>query len=192
MFAFQRFIGLTYLMALFFYAYAIIPECFEQDEKNNSEKVVLSLPVSRKDIVVSRYLLVFITIIIGNITFFTLNFIGKYLPFSYESISVNSPLFAFVVFYIVLFYSICFPVMFKVGKHKARGLIFVLFFATFFGLPTLINAITGSSNELLSRILSFAIRSSNMQITVILLLLTGLVCITSLLVSLLFYKQREF
>lgn len=93
------------------------------DEKAKWDKYVLSMPVSRKQVVVSKYILALALSFIGCLISFAFNlFITKDAS---QSIIMSSMFWAFsiVAFCIIL------PLIYKFGVEKGRALILIVFLA---------------------------------------------------------------
>ena len=93
------------------------------DEKAKWDKYALSMPVSRKQVVVSKYILALALSFIGCFISFSFNlFITKD---AYQSIIMSSMFWAFsiVAFCIIL------PLIYKFGVEKGRAMILIVFLA---------------------------------------------------------------
>lgn len=191
-FAFYKFGGLAYLMAIFFYTYAVLMDTFNKDDKNDSEKIINCLPVKKADIIKAKYSLILIFILIGNVVFFILNYILGMLPVPYEQIQVSIPLMLMATLYIVVFNSICFPAFFKLGKNRAKQLDFVLFFMTFFGLPIIKKQIADPNFSIFEKGIGVILSMSQVAFSILTILLTLIVLSISAFISLKLYTNREF
>lgn len=146
------------------------------DEKANWDKYGLTMPVSRTDMVLSKYIL---GLILSSFAL-VLNFIAQILmgtEMNTENITV-----IFVIFGIsILFFSFILPIMFKFGVEKGRMLMIVVLM-----LPTIILMLlpevlkTPPSEEMIIKAL-FALPF----IIVIIFLI-------SLFISISVYKRKEF
>lgn len=128
--------GVFWLLAIAWYSLSI--GAFFQDDKSKSETVINSLPLSKMEIVAARYLASLVFYIYGMLIMLAgyalLRIVGPPSPISMPWIS----LFLRGLAAITLLASLLFPVYFKLGIHRARGLVFFMFFLfypLFFWLP---------------------------------------------------------
>lgn len=94
------------------------------DEKNNWDRYVLTMPVSRKDLVLSRYILSLIFLISAFFMSILLSLLLGSDSFI-EDILVNSGILAFGIIIV----STIFPILFKYGVEKGRIFMMLVLFA---------------------------------------------------------------
>lgn len=94
------------------------------DEKNNWDRYALTMPVSRRDLVLSRYILSFIFLVLAFIISMLLNLIFGSSSFI-ESVLINSGILLFGI----IIMSAIFPVLFKYGVEKGRLFMMIILFA---------------------------------------------------------------
>lgn len=116
------------------------------DEVAHFEKYMLTLPVSREDLVRSKYLLLLLLLGIG----FLVGITGSYLMrFFFESENTPLELFVSVLTLAGAFlfvFSILLPIVFKLGVEKARMIMVAIYMAVFlavFGVITLVRGMEG-------------------------------------------------
>lgn len=146
------------------------------DEKANWDKYALTMPVSRAEMVISKYILGIIASLISVI----LNYIAQFLLGT--EVNGDSILMISMVFYAsILFFSILLPIMFKFGVEKGRLMMFiVLMLPTFIVLLFKDNFNFTLNQDLLDK----AMYGLPLLIIAILLL--------SMLLSIKIYKSKEF
>ncbi|MBA4601758.1 ABC-2 transporter permease [Thermoactinomyces mirandus] len=159
------------------------------EDQNNSGKLLVSLPITRKKIVLAKYLSVYVFASFAILLNYLISLIVDFLRLPQGSLPLTAEGILGAVVAVTLMCSITFPPTFKLGYIKAKTIIFVLFFIMAFGVSSLAAKIsqTGLFNEntLFTRISQFSI-------TAIILAVTFIVLIISCLLSLNFYKKREF
>lgn len=102
---------------------------FSYDDLAKWDKYALSLPITRKDMILSKYILAFILSVLGVVIAFAASMIVSKLktPVAIEDLLLAS----YVVFAIALiFISILLPLIYKFGVEKSR-----LFIMLVFGVP---------------------------------------------------------
>jgi len=125
---------MIYIMGMIIGVYFFLITANMEDEKNKSEIILNSLPVSRSCIVLAKYLSVFVYIFIGAL------FLGiAGLIFQLPAIPVTPRLLKAtdllaVIFLISIAVSIYFPLYFRFGASALR-LFSVVFFLFFFFVP---------------------------------------------------------
>ncbi len=145
------------------------------DEKANWDKYALAMPVSRAEIVISKYVLGILLSLFAAL----LNFIAQFLLGT--EINVDNIIAVFVIFSVsIIFFSLLLPVIFKFGVEKGRLLMFIVLM-----LPTLIILIFKDT---------FSSITQDMIIKAIygLPLLAIAILILSMLLSISIYKKKEF
>ncbi len=178
----------VYIMGTVATTCIFIQNGFANDEKNNSEKILNSLPITRREIVIAKYIssigFSVFTIILMFITGTALSkiFIGK-IPTIYSSDIIIALLSVWLLIALYL------PFNFKFGYSRMRvynTLVFLAFFfapkvilSEFLSNPThpIVKLINESSTEILSLI--------SLAVVVVILLL-------SMFSSLKLYEKREF
>lgn len=182
-----------YVLAPIVVVYLFITTAVGYDEKNKSEIVLNSLPLKRDDIVISKYISIFIFVIIGIIYSILIGFVGKFtgLPMFNRSISLLDIISTLTS--VCMFSSIFFPVYFKFGLVKMKVFNIVLFMLMFF-LPTITvqYVIENPNNTLVQKFNYFINNTSNLMQNSLVLIL-GLICfLVSLLISIRIYNKKEF
>jgi ABC-type transport system involved in multi-copper enzyme maturation permease subunit len=146
------------------------------DEKANWDKYGLTMPVSRAEMVISKYILSFILSLLALI----LNFIAQILMGT--EMNIENAIIVLTIFGVsIIFVSIILPILFKFGVEKGRTMMYVVLM-----LPTLIILLSNNfikftpSDEALEKVLY----AFPLIIIVILIL--------SILLSISIYKKKEF
>lgn len=116
------------------------------DERYKIELLLTTLPIRRKDIVISKYLLILMIYVASFLLYTLIATISR--TFGYNGIpglTLHSA--ALGLFVLSLFNGIMLPLAFKFGAQATRYVSFILFFVTFFLSSFLSNIdLTGLSN----------------------------------------------
>ena len=183
--------------------YMLMIQALTQDDKNKSEIMLNSLPMRRQDIVLAKYLSVFIYAILAIIGCLLaqsmVSIIGIPMPIGWISLEkITGALVAMAVLT-----SIYFPIYFKFGYLRSRMVGMILFLACFFFLPMVIGLtvqeLGGVGNPAIRNILAMLQEAGNWlqtqadwQIATYFLALALILMAASARLSLGFYRRREF
>lgn len=175
-------------LSAFTVTYMLTLGAFCIDEKNNSDKLLISLPIKRSSIVLSKYLFVLvITTYVILLNFFITTFVNLlHLSLNPFSLTTAGVLSSFAV--PVLYSSIALPIIFRFGYLKSRMINFIVFFSLIAGFTPLINKISEENIALRNSLLS----NSTPEVILTILLPTLLLFALSYILSLFFYNKREF
>ena len=191
--SFQGIGNIMFSSSIIAFAYILVQSACAYDDKSKSDIMLNSLPISRNTIVTARYVSTFIFAAIAVAYYVILTNIIKIsgLPLKVYPITLEEIVAA--LFAITLLSGIYFPVFFKFGYIKSRVVNIVLFFGLFFGLGILLpQMIKNMDKEFAESIIRSFINQPDILIAVeILAVIIGLLVISYIL-SLKFYKEREF
>ena len=161
------------------------------DEKNKSDVILNSLPLSRQVIVGARYLMVIIYMLfavavygLGTWVIGMLNMI----PDLYY-ITLDGLIGAFLASSVIT--SIYLPFYFRLGYIKSRIYYFILFFGLFFGINLLVSKVI-TENTVLSRMGSFLAEQNDTVVGIITAGAAIAILAISYGISLRINKKREF
>lgn len=119
-----------FMMCLFISYFFLMKTNLSIDERYKIDLLLLTLPVRRKDIVLSKYLLMLV-IYIGGIILYTACAIGGR-ALGYDNIPMLNLLGAsFGLFIISIFNGLILPLTYKFGAQSMRFVSFILYFAGF-------------------------------------------------------------
>ena len=173
-----------------FYMIMILITTFNYDEFNKWDSYCNSLPLSRKEIVKSKYILFNATSLIVLILGILASFI---IPSLIENTTFES-LFASIIgvaFGICLVISLLIPFYYKFGSSKGRIMLFLCIVI----LALLIGAITSLdifNNKELMNIINSLNNFSLGMFTLLLIILTVIIMSISYYISVRIYKNKEF
>ena len=181
----------TFILFLIpFYMIMILITTFNYDEFNKWDSYCNSLPLSRKEIVKSKYILFNATSLIVLILGILASFI---IPSFIENTTFES-LFASIIgvaFGICLVISLLIPFYYKFGSSKGRIMLFLCIVI----LALLIGAITSLdifNNKELMNIINSLNNLSLGMFTLLLIILTVIIMSISYYISVRIYKNKEF
>ena len=182
--------------------YMLMLQAITQDDKNKSEIMLNSLPLRRLDIVLAKYLSVFLYAALGILSFLLaqgmITVIG--IPISISKISSEEILGALIAMIVMI--SIYFPIYFKFGSLRSRMVGMFLFLACLFFLPLgiqIVHRFGGLNNSTwptimvsTQRVVSRLQTQADWQIASYLLVCALILLAASVSLSLRFYRRREF
>ncbi|NLU51670.1 MAG: ABC-2 transporter permease [Clostridiaceae bacterium] len=186
--------GITmFLTSAIGFSYMMIQSACAYDDKNKSDILLNSLPISRNTIVVSKYVSAFvfsgISIVVYSLLTVIINLLK--LPIKVSPITLEGVI--GILFAIVLMCGIYFPVYFKIGYIKSKVYNFILIFGILFLTTTLLPAILGDKSKVIIQILTkFFSSQSDLIIAIKMLILIILFFSISCMISLNIYRKREF
>jgi len=192
-FAFQKVESNMFPASVMAFSYILVQSACAYDDKNKSDVMLNSLPISRSTIVGARYVSTFVFAAISIVTYTLLTGIIKALELPFKAYPVTLEGIMGALFALILITGIYFPVLFKLGYLKSKVVNFVLFFALFFGvtafLPLLISKNDGASSQ---EFLQFLSKQSDILVAVVLFAVMLLLFTISYMISLYIYRRREF
>ncbi|MEG6615191.1 ABC-2 transporter permease [Peptococcaceae bacterium 1198_IL3148] len=170
--------------------YILVATACAQDEKNKADVMLNSLPIKRSTIVGAKYVLAIVIFAIGTVAYLAImqamKFIG--LPLQVYPITLANCLGTLLA--ISLLNGIYLPIYFKLGYIKSRFINLILFFSLFAGISS-IATLLGDSDGL-PNLISFVNSYSELQIAIMIVMLTLAILALSYTVSLKVYNSREF
>lgn len=166
------------------------------DDKYNTEKSLLSMPIKRSQIVIAKYLgiLFYLTAFYMVVLILSISFV-LIIP-SYSSTALMG-LGHLVQFITVgsLYYSVFFPIYFKLGYQKSRWANYISMVASL-GLLTAatrgLSLMTNIEITSLQAGLEYLTGISSNTWVILLPIISGIIVFLSLKLSIKFYSQREF
>ncbi len=182
-----------YVVAPIITTYLFISNAVTYDEKNRSEIILNSLPIKRDYIVISKYISIFVFVVIGIIYSIIVGFICKGTGFSpfYNSISLLD--FVLVLVSVSIFGSIFFPLYFKFGALKMKLFNLLLCMLLILIPLTSINySIKYPNNILVKNVNYFINNTSSLPQNFLVLIICLIILLISLMISIRVYKNKEF
>lgn len=183
----------SYIMGAVAITYLYLLSVCAYDDKNNTELVLNSLPLSRESIVKARYLSVFIYLALALVIIGGLGFLFKAvgLPIPRNYLSPLDVLGAFVS--IGLLCTIYLPCFFRWGYIKSRLFNLVLFLLFFFIPSLLVDYVQRKySQESMGQLIAFLNGLPSWSISAVLAAVILFLLYISYRVSRIIYSRREF
>lgn len=192
-FVFQSLGGTMYIAAVVAFVYLLVSGAFAYDDKYKSDIMLNSLPIKRENIVMAKYISMFVYTILGIITFTLISYIIPILNIPLKTYPVTLEVIVEAILGVCLMNSIFFPLMFKLGYTKAKVANIVLFFIFFFGLPILVNNAVSNSNINFPPFISNLFKNQSSETMFLGMIIFALVILfLSFMLSIKLYKKREF
>ena len=185
-------IGL-YVLCPIVTTYFFITYAANYDDKNKSEMVLNSLPLKRSDIVISKYISIFVFVTIGIIYSTLIGCIGKTTGLAIFTGSISLLDIVLVLMGGCIFGAMFFPTYFKFGYVKTRIFNTILFMIIFFVPMNIINYVRSNPNNILVQKFNYFINNTSSLTQDSLALIIGLICfMISLMISIRIYNNKEF
>ncbi|MDD2217432.1 MAG: ABC-2 transporter permease [Eubacteriales bacterium] len=150
------------------------------DERSGWDKFALTMPVSRREVVASKYTFAIIVIGVASV----ISFISM---MAFDSLDISTELIvsAFILSFCILYISLLLPVAFKLGAEKARYAMFIVAFT-----PVIVVSAYAKINP---EGLGTNFTELNFAMIALISLTVAVVCfVISYMVSIKIYKAKEF
>ncbi|OQA09947.1 MAG: hypothetical protein BWY65_00889 [Firmicutes bacterium ADurb.Bin373] len=184
---------MIYIMGMIIAVYFFLVTASMEDDKNKSEIILNSLPLSKSQIVLAKYLSVFAYILIGAVLLGVVGLLFQLAAFSLTPRLINAVDLLAAGMLVSICVSVYFPLYFRFGASALR-LFSVVFFLIFFFMPRYLLDLyrTYEGTEAVRLLNKFFIEQSPFVpaaavIFIILMLMTG-----SFLISRYIYLRKEF
>lgn len=176
-------IALTYLFVMSAFAY---------DDKNKTDIMINSLPVSRRTVVLAKYASIFAFMAVGTAAYIVIYNIVLILGPNAEVYPVTLEGFVAALILISLMNGIYLPLMFKLGYTRARIINVLVFLFALFGMSFLLKLAYTSENAYIRETIEFLNRQPKAVIITGAFVAAFFLLLISYAISLKLYKQREF
>ncbi|WP_251548824.1 ABC-2 transporter permease [Neobacillus muris] len=162
------------------------------EEKANSDIILISLPIKKHTMVLSKYLSVYVFAAYAILGFCLLYLIAQVLNLPIQ-LTVTPTAIAGSLVAITVLFSVSFPLIFKFGYIKSKIVnILILFVLIFGGTMTIGNLAQNEQSDLRQKALELIQEGAQLQIILLVLIPLALIFAASYFLSLRFYKNREF
>lgn len=193
-FAFQKMESAGIISAIVAVTYILVQTACAYEDKDKADVVLNSLPIRKRDIVLSKYLSVYIYGIFGAAAYIAIGAIIRTtgLPVRVYEVTLETAVGTLLA--VILYSSLYFPLFFKAGYIKSRVFSLIIFFLFFFGTSFLIGF--GKENKdavpWIGKIAEFFEGMPDIQIAVFIIGAALILQALSCMLSLKLYKSREF
>lgn len=181
--------GLTFGILTISYQFLFGASALE--DKNNSDRMLISLPIKKSIIVLSKYFSIYVYTAYAILGFYLLDLIINW--FNPPMMNVHFTFTGLIggIIAVTLLFSIALPLIFKYGYLKSKTLNLIIFFVMGFGGALLIEKI--SKNKYLSqKIIEVLNKGSEIELFLLAMIPLTILLIFSYFLSLSFYNKREF
>jgi len=175
------------------FTYMLVLSACAYEDKNEANIMLNSLPIPRFHVVLAKYLSVLVFLVIGFVCYVIVTTIMQVTALPIKTYPVSLAGILGAVLAVSLINGLYFPVFFKNGYIRSRIFNFLLFFGVFFGITILTDFINENPESIfIQRIVGWFSAQPDMMIAALMVALISVVLISSLTLSLIFYKKREF
>lgn len=161
------------------------------EDKNNSDIILISLPIKKGTIVFSKYVSIFVYLAYAIVGFSLIYVIGTLLSLPFE-IPLTKVGILGAVASVIFFFSISFPLIFKFGYVKAKMPNLIIFFVLVFGATPIVVNISNNEQSVIGQKIAAIINQGSIMYTAVMILILGILFFTSYFISLGFYSRRQF
>lgn len=185
--------GFVYIMGSFANAYVFITTAAYTDAKNNSDTIVNSLPILRSEVVLAKYLSIFVFALIGLGVTVSMGMLIKATPLPLHIISPSWKDIFYTLTSVCVMASLFFPLANKMRLGRGVQYINVITFMLIFFIPSYVNSyIKGHPHEVWIQVMWQLNSHSPCLLPLLCFLLALLLLALSFLITLRIYTNTEF
>ncbi|AJA46561.1 ABC-2 family transporter protein [Clostridium pasteurianum DSM 525 = ATCC 6013] len=159
-----------------------------KDEK--AENMINSLPVKRIDIILAKYLSVFIFIFIASIIIFVSSSAMNFMGIIHLERLMNFKDVEICAIITIFISSLYFPINFKLGYTNSRYILMSLYMCIFF-IPLAIEKLIGDKVKVTPEFIVYINNAPNWQIVSFVICILAIVMIVSFFISYFLYKNKD-
>ncbi|MGI6140716.1 MAG: ABC-2 transporter permease [Caldicoprobacterales bacterium] len=173
--------------------YQLVVTAGSHEDKAGADIIMNSLPLSRREIVISKYLSVIAYGLLAVLGYMAFSLVINLIPISVKISPITPENMALAFTGIMVMNSIYYPVYFKAGYVKSRIISFILYFVFFFGLMALFGVMNiNGTGAMLNTVTGLLSGMNKVQFFLILTGGTLIFTLGSCILSIKFYNGREF
>lgn len=173
-----------FILCLIILFYSIAATNLMIDERYKIDLLLSSLPIRRRDVITSKYIMVGLVFAAGLVLYTLMFFVQR--AVGYEKISALSFFYAMLgLFAISLFNGLMLPICYKFGSQATRYVSLIIFFLFFF-----LSMILGNTD--VTQIMDFIVRLNEVQAGLILFTGALLISIVSYAITRPIYEKKDF
>ncbi len=187
-------IGIMLGSATFIFIYSFAMRAFYEDDKNNTLRLLVSLPLKKKTIVYARYFAVLVVNLVITLVFALAAVAMK----NYNILLAPGEALAFLYslpFYLSLYMILCavfLPINFKLGYIKAASINRFIFMGFFIAIPVLLNFLKNLVPfQTFQNIISSLENIPYNLFMIILPIISLIVYLVSMVISVSFFHRRQ-
>lgn len=184
---------MMFSMAMVAITYILVMGGFALDDQAEADTFLNSLPVTRKKLVAAKYFSLVLFFLFGTVCYALLYRLLQLTELPIQMGAITSEYLVGAMVAVSLINAIYFPILFKIGYHRAKIFNFLLFFGVFFGLSFLLSKMQGNAApEILRQLERFINQQPDVLLTGMFLAMVAVLLLISFSLSLYFYKRRDF
>jgi ABC-type transport system involved in multi-copper enzyme maturation permease subunit len=188
----SEFSPFIYIMGAVAIAYVMILGAIQTEFKNNSDIVLLSLPLKREEVVVSKYLAIFIFSFIALVFMAAVGFVMNLTPLPWEVRLIRWQDVVITLISVMLMSAVYFPVYYKIEGKWVQVINIVVFMVLFFAPANIFSLLSDNQHSNWVNGL-FQIAGQNpLVLPSIGIVAALLLLVVSLLISLRIYQRKDF
>lgn len=183
----------VYVLGPFAVIYLFVMHSCDYEEKNKTDIIFNSLPLKRDDIVIAKYISIFLFAALGLIFSLIVGILGESIGFASISRLLTINDIVAVLGSGMIFTAIFYPLYFKFGLVKTRILnIFLFLFLMFMPNLAVDYARTHPEKTIIKNIMSFVLQTPESALKTFLFIICFIIFLLSLLISMKVYRNKEF
>jgi len=190
--AFQSFGEIMFSAGIVAFIYMLSMTACASEDKVKSDIMLNSLPIKRVNIVLQKYISIYIYFIMGTISYIVFSKLLQFLQIPIKTYSLTLEVFLAGFMASSFMAGLYFPLYFKFGYMKMRIVNFILFFLIFFGISLLSKYIQGSTSLHFFYNINVLWGNNKMLFIAVAALIFVTLMAISLGLAVYFYKKREF
>jgi len=190
--AFQSFGEVMFSAGIVVFIYMLSMTACANEDKVKSDIMLNSLPIKRVNIVLQKYISIYIYFIMGTIIYIVFSKLLQFLQIPIKTYSLALEVFLAGFMASSFMAGLYFPLYFKFGYMKMRIVNFVLFFLIFFGISLLSKYMQGSTSLQFFYNINVLWENNKMLFIAAAALIFVTLMAVSLGLAVYFYKKREF
>lgn len=192
-FTFQKVGPLMFPAGIVAFVYMLVLTSCAYEDKNNADIMVNSLPIRRSEVVLAKYISVFVFLLLGTVAYVVLTGIVNIVQLPFKTYPITLEGFLGAALSVSVIAGIYFPLFFKNGYIRSKVANFIIFFGFFFGITSLINVFKNNENSVLIKsVTEFFISKPDYINIVIIIAFISILNYISYILSVRFYTNREF
>ncbi|HEX3010963.1 MAG TPA: ABC-2 transporter permease [Syntrophomonadaceae bacterium] len=186
------FLPFVYIMGSVAIAYVMVLSAIQTEYINKSDIVLLSLPVQRREVVISKYLAIFLFTFAALAFMATVGLAIKLSPLPFTVRLIQWQDIVITIISVMLMAAIYFPLYYKVEGKWVQALNIIVFMLLFFAPANIINYLSQNQHSNWVTVL-LQISSQRPWLIPLLGVVIGLVILAvSLVISLRIYERKDF
>lgn len=182
----------VYIMTAFGISYITIIGAIQSEFKNNSDIILNSLPITRKEIVLSKYLSIFVFAGIALVMTAIIGLVFHLAPLPFDHRLINGSDISFAMISVIFLSAVSLPAYFKTGAQWMRVINIIVFMLIFFAPPQIAGYLLQNQHQPGLQSLLNLSQQNSWLLAGSTILLVLLLLLFSYLLALRIYTKRDF